>query len=251
MAATQEKHQGPRAGGLKYRIGKAWMAAAGWHVEGKLPEGTKGILIAAPHTSSWDLPYMLAVAWVFRLKLNWIGKRQLFEGKLTGPFFKALGGVPIDRHARKGAVSQIAQRFAEADELMLSIAPMGTRKKTDHWKSGFYHMAAEAQVPIICGFLDFKNKVGGVGPSIVPCGDMKKDMDAIRAFYNAIGARYPERLSTIRLRDEPEVDTAADTSAKGKLVADSKASSRNDEGFATASTPSGAEVQPPAAMAAS
>lgn len=184
------------------------MKVFGWEVEGELPDTPKGILIAAPHTSGWDLPHMIAVAWMFDLKLSWIGKHTLFQGK-TGPFMKWLGGIPVDRRARHGAVAQVVDHFKAADALLLAIAPAGTRAHSDCWKSGFYHMAVGAQVPVICAFLDYRRKIGGVGPAFIPSGDIKADMDRFRAFYGNVEALYPERVSTIRLRDEGAGETPA------------------------------------------
>jgi 1-acyl-sn-glycerol-3-phosphate acyltransferase len=209
MRSAVVSHTGPSSSLVSYAVGRGYLALAGWRIEGELPDSSKGILIAAPHTSGWDLPYMLATAWVFRLKLNWLGKHTLFEG-WRGGFMSFLGGLPVNRGARHGVVGQVADRFRESDALWLAIAPAGTRSKRDHWKSGFYHIAREARVPIICGFLDYKRKVAGVGPSFVPTGNIKADMDRIRAFYRDIGARKPESDTLVRLLEEDARDLYAE-----------------------------------------
>ncbi len=187
---------------LNYWIGRAFLKVAGWDTEGDLPPDVpKAILIAAPHTSNWDLPFMLACTWVFRLDLSWIGKHTLFEGPFGG-FMSWLGGIPVDRRSRNGAVGQIVDKLDESDKLILAIAPMGTRGKAPFWKSGFYHMAYNADVPVICSFLDFKRKRTGVGPVFKLTGDMKADMDRIRAFYEGMEGLRPELQTDVRLENE-------------------------------------------------
>ena len=195
-------HPGPKTPLWTYLVGRAYLKVAGWKTEGELPNSSKGVLIAAPHTSGWDLPYMLAVAWVYRLDLHWIGKHTLFRGPIRGPFLRWLGGIAVDRRSRNGVVAQIVNHFDDNDTMVLAIAPAGTRGQAKHWKSGFYHIAHGAQVPIICGFLDFERKVGGVGLSFIPSGDIAKDMDRIRAFYEGIEGMYRDRKTEVRLREE-------------------------------------------------
>ena len=201
MRSPRVLHDGPAASLLAYAAGRLWLGACGWTVEGELPRVPKAILIAAPHTTAWDGPFMLAVAWVFRLKLNWIAKHTLFVG-WQGPVLRWLGALPIDRRAPQGQVADVAQRIREADGIILAIAPEGTRAQTELWKSGFYHIAREAQVPILCGFLDYRRKVGGVGPAFIPTGDIEADMDRIRAFYRGITGMKPDGFAEPRLREE-------------------------------------------------
>jgi 1-acyl-sn-glycerol-3-phosphate acyltransferase len=144
---------------------------------------------------------MIAVAWVFRLKLSWIAKHTLLEG-WKAPILRWLGAIPVDRRAPQGQVAQVAQLIAERDGIILAIAPEGTRGPGEFWKSGFYHIAKEANVPIICGFLDYGRKVGGVGPVFVPSGDMHADMRRLREFYANITGLYPDAFTEPRLREE-------------------------------------------------
>ena len=113
-----------------------------------------------------------------------------------------LGGIPVDRDSEHGVVDQIARQFGEPDRLVVAIGPEGTRKKKDHWKSGFYWIAHTAQVPILCGYLDYGRKEACLGLSFVPTGDIKKDMDRIREFYQSIQGKHPELTTRIRLVDE-------------------------------------------------
>ena len=184
-----------------YFLGWLWMRIFGWKVEGEIPQGGKAVLIAAPHTSNWDFPFMLAAAFVLRVKLSWMGKDSLFK-RPFGWLFRRLGGIPINRSAAHGIVDQMSQRFNQAKALIIAVAPSGTRSHRDHWKSGFYWIAAQAQVPIICGYLDYRLKRAGLGPSVLPTHDLSADMDRIRAFYEGIRGRNPELETTIRLLDE-------------------------------------------------
>ena len=188
--------------GLKKRLGRAYLDLAGWKLEGLPPEGVrKYVIIAAPHTSNWDGPAMLAMASVLGIDVNWMGKDDLFKPPM-GRFLKALGGISIDRSKDTGVVAQMVQRFEEADELVLLVPVSGTRGYADHWKSGFYHIAKGANVPVCLSYLDFDSKRGGLGPCIELTGDMRADMDRIRAFYEGKRGLYPKKQSRVRLREE-------------------------------------------------
>ena len=181
------------------------MALAGWKVIGEVPPGSKFVLVGAPHTSNWDFPFAIAAFFVYRIKIHWMGKDALFRWPY-GWIFRLLGGIPIDRSSHQGVVSQIAQAFKERDELVVVIAAKGTRKKTEYWKSGFYWIAHTAQVPILCGYLDYKNKRACIGLSLMPSGDVTQDMDRIREYFGELHGRQPGLEDNIRLREEsPDV----------------------------------------------
>lgn len=165
---------------------------SGWRTVGTLPDIPKFVMIAAPHTSNWDFPIMMFIAFKMRAKLYWMGKDAIFRKPFRG-LFKWLGGIPIDRSRSNNVVEQMVVNFHEADKLILTIPPSGTRKKVKKWKSGFYHIAAGANVPVVLGFLDFKRKTGGIGPVVDLTGDMEQDMMGIRAFYSDIEGKYPEK----------------------------------------------------------
>jgi 1-acyl-sn-glycerol-3-phosphate acyltransferase len=189
------------AGWFARSAARLYLRLFGWRVEGRLPVGTKAVAIAAPHTSNWDLPFMLAVSYVLGVRPSWLGKRQLFRGAF-GRLMRRLGGVPVDRHRRTNLVRQVVDYFGTVDRLFLVIPPSGTRGRAPHWKSGFYHIARGAGVPIICAFLDYRRKVGGVGPVIVPSGNVAADMQIIREFYDDVTAKYPKLTSPARLLEE-------------------------------------------------
>jgi len=192
----------PRVGPVRKLIGRAWLRAFGWHVEGALPDDPKAVFVAAPHTSNWDLPFTLAIAWTLGTNISWVGKENLFRPPL-GPFMRALGGVSVVRGKSSNQVESIARAIRDQpDGVYLVIAPSGTRSKKDHWKSGFYRIAEQADVPMLLGFLDYEGKRGGLGPALRPSGDVRADMEAIRAFYADKYGKFRERMSDVRLREE-------------------------------------------------
>lgn len=180
--------------GLLFEAGRAVVlflyGLAGWKVEGDAPADRKMVVIAAPHTTNWDLPFMLGVAMYYRISLRWMGKDDLFKGPF-GWLMHALGGIPVDRSKANNAVAQMVERYAAADDLLVAIPPEGTRAKTRYWKTGFYHIANGAGVPIALGFLDYERKVGGIGDVLHPTGDYDADLDRIKAFYADIKGKYP------------------------------------------------------------
>jgi 1-acyl-sn-glycerol-3-phosphate acyltransferase len=173
-----------RAGSL------AFLRARGWQVVGTLPaSAAKSVLIAAPHTSNWDLPYTLMLAFALRLNVYWMGKASLFRFPF-GPLMRWLGGIAVDRSRSTNLVAASAAAIAAADgPLQLVVPPEGTRGRTRHWKTGFYFIAREAEVPIVLAFIDYEKKIGGLGPLFVPTGDVDADMAAIKRFYAPIKGR--------------------------------------------------------------
>ena len=162
----------------------AFLKLAGWRIEGALPsEAHKSVLIAAPHTSNWDLPYTLMVAFALRLTPYWMGKHSLFKAPFGG-LMRWLGGIPVDRNQANNLVEASAQAIREANgPLQLIVPPEGTRSRTRYWKTGFYYIAQSAQVPIVLAFMDYGRKRSGLGPVFVPTGDAAADLAAIQAFY--------------------------------------------------------------------
>ncbi len=190
-----------RSGIFKQVLGKLWLKIMGWELKADQPPPGNFMLICAPHTSNWDFGYLLAFMFIRRIKVSWMGKHTLFK-KPYGTFMKWLGGIPVDRRSTHGVVDQIADYFKAGENLIIAIAPEGTRHKTDHWKSGFYHIAVKAQVPLLLGYLDYPNKTVGTGLSFIPTGNIKEDMDIIRDFYKDYRGDHPEDESDIVLREE-------------------------------------------------
>lgn len=194
-------HPGPSVGRPLYWLARLYLWISGWSVEADPPTCAKAVFIAAPHTSNWDMPHMLACAFALRMRPSWTGKTALFRLP-WGWAMRRLGGIPVDRRGKRNTVQQLKDHFDARDKLYLGVAPAGTRSYTDHWKSGFYHVARTAGVPILCGYLDYRHKVGGIGPSLKASDDIPAVMETIRQFYEPFVGRYPQNKSAIRLREE-------------------------------------------------
>jgi 1-acyl-sn-glycerol-3-phosphate acyltransferase len=159
-----------------------------WKVNGRLPQTDKFVMIAAPHSSNWDFVIFMLVVFKFKIPVHWMGKHTLF----TQPFRRLLirlGGIPIDRSVAGDTVSTMARAFDRYDRLILTIAPSGTRSRTTTWKTGFYHIARKANVPVVCGYIDYRHKIAGVGPTFHPTGDMDTDIQAIQQFYQPFSGK--------------------------------------------------------------
>ncbi|MBT9557571.1 MAG: lysophospholipid acyltransferase family protein [Myxococcales bacterium] len=180
---------------------KTYLKLSGWKLVDPPPDLPKYVLIAAPHTTNWDLVYMQAVGYSNRMGVSWMGKHTLFKPPF-GPIMRAMGGVPVVRHERRNMVDQIADEFAKRDRFIIAIPPEATRKRAEYWRSGFYHIAKAAGVPVVLGYLDYAKKEAGFGPPLYPSGDIKKDMDIIRAFYAGKVGKYPDQFGPIRLKEE-------------------------------------------------
>lgn len=185
-------------------LGQKWLDLTGWRLDGPKPDYPKCVIIACPHTSNWDLAYMLAAAWVYDAPLRWLGKKEIFRPPFRG-LMMSMGGLPVDRSKNNNLVDQIVEMLKTSEEdLMIVVPPSGTRGKREYWKSGFYHMAHGAGVPVVPGFLDYDGKRAGFGEPIHLTGDMTADMDVFRAFYADKRGRYPQHETTVRLRGELE-----------------------------------------------
>ena len=161
-----------------------FLKLTGWQVQGELPAvARKSVFIAAPHTSNWDLPYTLMVAFVLRLNIHWMGKASLFRFPFGG-LMRWLGGISVDRSQSNNLVAASALAISQAQgALQLIVPPEGTRAKTRYWKSGFYHIATAAKVPIVMAYMDYSRKISGLGPLLYPTGNLEADMVTIKAFY--------------------------------------------------------------------
>ena len=168
----------------------------GWRIEGRLlPQARKSVFIAAPHTSNWDLPFTLMVAFALRLNIYWMGKAGIFRWPF-GPLMRWLGGISVDRNKSSNLVAASAQAIIDADgPLQLVVPPEGTRGKTRHWKTGFYYIALQAKVPIVLAYMDYERKVSGLGPLFTPSGDIDADMAEIKRFYAPIKGRRADRFT--------------------------------------------------------
>lgn len=160
----------------------AYLKLTGWKIQGDWPPFAKAVLVAAPHTSNWDGVNMLAAAAVYRIKLRWMGKKSLTTGPLGG-VIRWLGCVPIDRSASHDVARAMTEAFASEDRMILAIPPEGTRSLTRAWKSGFYHIARMAEVPIIISVLDYGARTLSIRASMTPTGDYDADLALIQSCY--------------------------------------------------------------------
>ena len=175
----------------------------GWTIHADLPGIKKYVAIAAPHTSNWDFPLGILAAKAINLKVHWMGKHTLFRWPY-GWFFRLIGGTPIQRDGGQNYIEQMSDLFDRSEQLILALAPEGTRAKTDHWKTGFYYIARAAKVPIMMAYLDFGNKQLGTGELFYPGGDIEADFAQIRLFYANRRGKNPANASPIQVRkNEP------------------------------------------------
>lgn len=167
----------------------------GWSEVNANPELRKCVIIAAPHTSNWDFVYFLGAVLTLNLPLSFMAKKQLFRWPL-GKAMRELGGIAIDRSASHNYVQMMVDEFDKRDEFMLTIAPEGTRSAVARWKTGFYHIAVQAKVPLVLGLMDYKKKQVGLAGAIWPTGHYLKDMAKVLEFYKMATPRHP-RNSTV------------------------------------------------------
>ena len=175
----------------------AFLKATGWKIEGNLPKGvTKCVLIAAPHTSNWDLPYTLMVAFALRLQIYWMGKSSIFSFPF-GSLMRWLGGIAVNRSQASNLVDSCAQELVKAQgSVHLVVPPEGTRSKTRYWKTGFYYIAQQAQVPIVMAYMDYSTRRSGLGPVFTPTGNIDADMAAIQNFYAPFKGKNADQFLT-------------------------------------------------------
>lgn len=162
--------------------------------------GPKGIAILYPHTSNWDFVLGQLAKWSLGLPLRWIGKESLFRG-LTGATLGRLlrlwGGRPVDRAQASGAVEQLAQLIQSEPWFWLGLAPEGTRQRTDHLRSGFYHLALTLDLPVALAYIDYARREIGVTRFVHMSGDVERDLGVLRDFYADKVGRHPANASTI------------------------------------------------------
>ncbi|MBU6166852.1 MAG: lysophospholipid acyltransferase family protein [Alphaproteobacteria bacterium] len=165
--------------------------AQGWKAVAERPIPAKAVIIAAPHTSNWDFVYYIGLTRELGIETSFMAKRQLFRWPL-GNFMRQMGGVEVNREAGGNYVQAMIDEFNRRDQFLLTIAPEGTRKAVGQWKTGFYHIALGAKVPLIIGMMDYARKTGGLGVAFMPTGDYAADMARVEEFYRSCTPRHPE-----------------------------------------------------------
>jgi len=180
---------------MKKFIGRLILFISGWKDDyDDKYKVDKCVMLAVPHTSNWDLLYAIAVYWKNGINAKFLIKNVYTKGFL-GSFFKWLGALGIDRSQHTNFVDYAVNLLNTSEKLVLLVPAEGTRKRVKKWKTGFYHIARQARVPVALGFLDYKKKIAGVGGLYNLTGDFEIDMTNIQTFYLSKTAKYPERYN--------------------------------------------------------
>jgi len=184
---------------LSQTLAQNFLDIMGWKTEANLPPTSQYVMLGAHHTSNWDFPLALLVINAVGIQFNWVGKDSLFRPPFGG-MARRLGGIPVDRSKNTKFVDQMIAAFHKHPDFTMVIAPEGTRKKTEYWRTGFYYIALGANVPIALAYLDYQRKVGGVGTYLMPSGDIQADMVKIREFYAGVTGKFPHQQGAIQIR---------------------------------------------------
>ena len=189
------------------RLASLILRLIGWQAVYAAPPGPKSVVVVYPHTSNWDFPLGVLFRAKHRVPMQWAGKDALFRWPF-GRFFVWLGGVPINRRQATGMIKQLVDAFAANEVLSLCIAPEGTRSKTDHWKTGFYRLALQADVPVGLAFIDYGKKRVGVERWVRLTGNEESALALFRDYYAGITPRYPGKAGEIRFNRSAEASAA-------------------------------------------
>lgn len=185
---------------MQGKIAAFVLRLAGWRTVFTPPPGPKSVVLVYPHTSNWDFPIGLLAKWIVGIDFRWVGKDSLFVTPLAGTL-RRWGGIPVNRRESTGFVGQMRAALEAHDDFRLVITPEGTRSRVPHWKSGFWHLAREAGVPIGLGFIDYARREVGIGAWIEATADATADLERLAAFYAGRIARRPEHAGPVRLKE--------------------------------------------------
>ncbi len=182
--------QAPRQGNaLSRAFGRLILRLGGWRVEGEFPDRAHFVIIVAPHSSAWDAVWGVAGMLALGARITFLAKAEAFRGPL-GWLLRRIGGIPVDRSRAHGAVEQAVALLRQPQPLWFLLAPEGTRRRVEHWKSGFWHIARNAGVPILCAHFHYPDRRMGLGPLFTPGKDPAADMAWVREHYRPfIGKR--------------------------------------------------------------
>lgn len=176
-------------------VAQRLLSLLGWRLDIHLPDEPRLVVLAAPHTSNWDGVLAVLAIFALELRLGLFVKHSAFKTRLVGGILRKAGAIAIDRRAPGGVVGQTVEAFKSRPELLIGLAPEGTRQRVDKWKRGFHLIATEAQVPLICAYMDYGRKVIGTGLRLDRAGDYAQDLERIQAFYRTITPLRPENFS--------------------------------------------------------
>jgi hypothetical protein len=197
---TSLHYRPSREAGLPARVSWRVLRLLGWQVVLPQPLPARCVVAIYPHTSNWDFAIGLLTKWALHIRFRWVAKDTLFRGFLR-PLLLHWGGIPVNRRERTGFADAMRAAFARSDELRLVIAPEATRSYVDHWKSGFYHIAREAGVPVALAFIDWSRREIGFLGHLELTGDSAADIARIAQCYDGKAGRNPELQGRIRLRE--------------------------------------------------
>lgn len=181
--------------GFVASVAKTLLKWGGWTVKVELPDFDKCIICVAPHTSNWDFIICELAYLSIGRRSGFLMKKDWFFFPL-GHFFRAIGGVPVDRKRRTDLVEQIAEQFAQSEKMTIAITPEGTRSANPDWKTGFYRIAQRANVPLVLAYIDYDKRQIGIERTFEPTGDVDRDMEAIKRYYMQFNAKYKEKFVT-------------------------------------------------------
>ena len=169
-------------------IAHFFLRITGWRIIGEVPNLPKMVVIGAPHTSYWDFWLAMMIVFSLGIRIEIMGMAQLFKFRPVGAMFRWAGVFPVVRESSNGVVDQVAKRMKDSEQMFLGVSPEGTRKKVTKWRTGFYHIAQKANVPILpVGFI-FPEKKFIINPAFTPTGDKEADIKFLQAYYeDAIG----------------------------------------------------------------
>ena len=184
---------------VRRTVARVALRLSRWRTDGTVPR--KGILVGAPHTSNWDWVLTMLLAWDSGVQIRLLVKKEFFRGPL-GPVLRSTGAVALDRANPGGTIRELVADAGSDETFLLGIAAEGTRAKVQHWKSGFYRISQQTGLPITLAYLDSRTRTVGWGPTFAPTGDVRADMDRIRAFYADKRGIRPELATEPRLREE-------------------------------------------------
>lgn len=186
----------PRSGNwLSRSLFRTLLGLTGWRVKlADIPDEPKLLVVVAPHTSNWDWPVAIAVASSLGLKVSWLGKHTLFR-QPYGWFFAWFGGIPVDRNAPAGVVGDVVRQFAQRRELVLGLAPEGTRQNVSRFRTGYHRMASEAEVPVVMAALDYPSRTVTLGERFVLTGDIDADTARLQERFARYRGRNDRRLA--------------------------------------------------------
>jgi len=179
----------PRRGNFfSAAVSRAFLGLFDWDFEGSVPNVSKAVLIVAPHTSNWDFFIGVAAMFGLGLRVVFLGKHTLFAWPL-GSVMRWLGGIPVDRRAARGVVDETVKLFAGREQMILALSPEGTRSSVERWKTGFYYVAMEAQVPIVPVALDYGRRLVRIGGRFEPTGELDRDLQTLEEFFFGVEGR--------------------------------------------------------------